>query len=1164
MKTNLRHQYRLSKNNPFRGEEWVLFANPGNPDDDDKSGPEGEAPASPDDASTPGNPGGSGGPKDPNTGAEGGDQEDQGPQLPRGEKFEGLAYDLSGLVPGSGGSSGGKNTEQEKQRWETQSSWISMLADYNGYQNQINAWLEKIKEIEDPKYVAEDPNFQNKARQQATAMLEDMRKMGIPLSEKTLRQIKKNIKEGDASLREKMVSFYQAGIKRLIEERNIRLEEILKFMIEDMKIRLVELREKWENDPPEGYEGSASAWHGYCTELYDALEARQEMDLKNLMSQEATFPNGGDDAAKAYKEAKDWWYNVCHLEDAYEDFKDQKNKEHSIPKLRDQFQNLENHIKQKLTPEVEKAYEERVDESIKELDEIIGILEKKIPSLKMEEKELRESELFSLKTARKSLEEKKGIKKQLEKALYSDETKFTAEKTIFQKDFPAGFKGQIDFLEEAIVSGKQRPGMEDERRALLRTLSESMAKLERAVDTVEIETDVHLVQTLQNLRNAKITLQNQEGKRKDEIIWVNPFETFGHLWHSIQETVKGNVETEARRGAGYFQKQATQFLESMPNPVGIPGGQVLQSLKELSSNGQQEAEHAEHGRVGDIEKGYKGFNTEHLLHIASETNVRWEFKACLNILAERGRINWYSDWMFKQLNRWQNTVQLPEDPEWHMQHITASEDMMRRAFNYIFRVTDDYKDLRNKNNSAYESKKKEFTSGFAKVAAEPGGLKREADKEFNKFITDHHAGIHFSTADPIKYEAVIQYAIEQGKMGGEDRLHYINKGIAEGFLPFDRGAELVSLCNTYPPVDLYDDATARSGRPTMTDYKEWASYDPVSNIYWMHDHVFYNKKVKERLVKTVLQGASRIDHDDAPMVAGYFDAAGMEKMLKANGSGGYGLPITGLQSFSEGHQFWLDMFAERNDKLPREEASTEITRFASMFIRYEAILKGRMKKGAGSDYYRLDEETGKSKSRTAGAYEDLFGHGAVTMNERIEGVKKYLWHLDYNKEIPFIKRLTSGYYSNVDQMKNDASLLNKNANGAIWGKEEPKTIDEAFEKINDYIRYVTEAHPDNVAHMVAQLKAEHKANEEKIKAKREKAKKDGSTTWQEIKTLSERLAEARHKQEAIRHEAKDLAKGIKPDPNAHGAHGEEHGAHHRAANNNWYYDESRQETRRAA
>ena len=1064
---------------------------------------------------------------------------------------------------------------------EFETHWISRLGDFNGVQNEIEYYVEQKKRLTDENFIQDSPDFKEEYRKVYQKMTETIYKGGLKdhLPESTINDIKK---KADAEARAKAKEAYlnknkkdntfsrrdiakniDAILAALMEERKKMFKELMEYMIDNLKRRLIYLIEKWQTQPPAGYEDVQEAWIEYCIDLLETLEKNNYQNFDEVFDLNSTsFP----EMDEGFKLAKDWWYSVSLFEDTYTDFQN-ADPELSKETLYAQFHDLEKKAQEKLTDKKVQEYEEKLDAVTNKIDELIPLLEAKLKdkTLNAEERNTRKSEIAAMKGAKAKLLDKRNIKAQVFDTLYSDEilTDKYFSRSGQQIPIRKGLKHQLEFFEQAPLSSQ-------ERRLLMRSMSDGMKEMHNAFNNIEAEAGVQFVQTLETLRVYRETLDGVNGPVSNEIIWINPFEAWGHVWHSVTTTIKGNVETEAKRGAGYLQKQGTKWMENVPNPT---NNQIIKSFKEFSANGEQEAEHAEHGRVHDIQKGYEGFNTEHLLHIASITDDRWEFKACLNLLADRGRINWYDDWIYSQLNKWQKTVQLPTDPNWHRTYITSSEDMLRQAFVYIYRVTDDYKNLKNKNTGSWESKKGEFQKGLGLLAAEPGGLKKEADKLLAKFESDHHAGIHFSKADPIKYEAIIHYAIEQGKMQGEDRMYYINHGIASGFLPFDRGAELTKLNNTYPPVDRYDSNTDRGDRPSIFDVKEWACHDKVTNIYDVFETLSDNTSANQRANKTISQGANRVDHDDAPMLSGHIDAETLQGLLSKNGQGGYGLPATGLNSLVVGHELWMDMYAHRYSQKKKEFNDTQLTRFVTMFMRFDGITSRQMY-GNQTTFWRLDQSAETTPPRAVNSYNALFGHETMrgsegkrnSITDYMDSVKEYLQILDFDPEFNLITKLNKKQLRSEDSIR---SFINgfKDKYGdqeaaRIFGepplngaKDSQEMVNKLYEVvIPNYMKYINEKRADRVQEMVNRINADHR--------KAWNLQKGAGET-----TLEERLAQVSAKQKAVRAEAYGQAQrkyGEKPaghghDDHGHGGHGdhgeeEGHGAHHRtAANNNWHF-----------
>lgn len=1047
-----------------------------------------------------------------------------------------------------------KDTPELEIHGEFETHWISKLGDYNGVQNQIDHFVQQKKRLSDDKFIKDSPDFKAEFKKVYQEMLAAIQKGPIKISPETLRRIQENAKQEvtenyKAAKRAPLIKAIDEVIESLIEERRKQFLELMEYMLDNLKRRIIFLIEKWQVAPPLGYEDVQEEWIEYCVELLETLD---KTDFSTLDLSKPDFP----EMDKHFALAKDWWYSVSLFEDTYKDFNQAGKQELSRETLQAQFSDLEKNAQEKLTDKKVHDYQSKLDAVTAEIDKLLPELEAKSKdkSLDKAERELRASEIFTLKNAKQTLLEKRDIKTLVNDTLYSEEvlTDKAFSRSGVKLEIKKGLKHQLDFFNSAPLNSQ-------ERRLLMRSMNDGMKEMKQAFDNIEVEANVQFVETLNKLRLYRESLTFTEGPVTQEVIWINPFEAWGHVWHSVTTTIKGNVETEAKRGAGYLQKQGTKWMEKVPNPT---NNQVIKSFKEFSANGEQEAEHAEHGRVGDIQKGYEGFNTEHLYHLAAETSDRWEFKACLNLLADRGRVNWYDPWIYTQLNRWQKTVKLPTDPNWHRTYITASDDMLRQAFIYIYRVTDDFKNLKNKNTSSWESKKGEFKKGLGLLAAEPGGLKREADKLLDKFKDDHHNHIHFSKADPIKYEAIIEYAIEQGKMNGEDRMYYINHGIAEGFLPFDRGAELTKLNNTYPPVDRYDSGSARGDRPTIFDVKEWACHDKVTNMYDVFETLSDNAATNQRANKTISQGQNRVDHDDAPMLAGHIDAETMQRILSANGQGGYGLPATGLQSLVVGHELWLDMYAHRFSQKKKEFNDAQLTRFVTMVMRFDGITSRQMYANQ-TTFWRLDESVASSEEpRTVGLYKQLFGHetlrgdGSNKIKDYIGSVKGYLELLDFDSDFALIKKLNNKELKTTDSIKDFISgfrtKYNDEITDKIFGKPPVDNIDKMYEVvIPAYIKYITEKETQRVQTMVDAINNDHKKVWDAQDEARRKAEHDNRAPTDSEISFRHRMEQVEKRKAAVRAEAFSVAQGHDTSHDEHhdDHHGDEEGGgghgHHR-------------------
>jgi len=396
--------------------------------------------------------------------------------------------------------------------------------------------------------------------------------------------------------------------------------------------------------------------------------------------------------------------------------------------------------------------------------------------------------------------------------------------------------------------------------------------------------------------------------------------------------------------------------------------------------------------------------------------------------------------------------------------------MMRQAYIYIYRDSEGFKSMKNSNASSYESKMGEYSKTWGGIAAEPGALVNEAERIIAQYEADHHAGKHFSSADPIKFESIIRYSIDQGKMKAEDRMRLMERGLASGLLPFDRGVNSTDKNNTYPPLDWFDWGTSRGQKPTIDDVKELDAYakDPVTWYYYMHKDIMYNEGVYQRLDKTLTQGSHRVDHDDAMMLAGYITAGTVKDMLTQKTAGGYGMPKTGLLSLATGNEFWLDMYSELYGGRDQKTNDLEIARFGAQFLMYEGILNRRTLKA--NNMFRLDSDAEK-KPRSAGGYAKVFGRDPDATNAQLlTGVGDYLKMLDFDTDSPLIRKMLNGEIrDDTDALKICQELEEKYG---IWKGSPPQNLNDLYERIGPYFEYAVKD-PTRLSAMVQRIKEGH-------------------------------------------------------------------------------------------
>ena len=213
-----------------------------------------------------------------------------------------------------------------------------------------------------------------------------------------------------------------------------------------------------------------------------------------------------------------------------------------------------------------------------------------------------------------------------------------------------------------------------------------------------------------------------------------------------------------------------------------------------------------------------------------------------------------------------------------------------------------------------------------------GGL----SKHIKGLLTAYKEQGEAAKVDPMEYEKIVDYAIENGKMGAEEKLYYLIQGIGCGLLSPDRGSALNSkYINNYPVIDVFGSGTSRGKKPNLKDVREYAAYNWDENepgaafTNWFHSYAMRLERVHQRVDKVVTQGVGQ-DHDDATALLAYLNDTTTEEMLRKQATG-YSMPLTGIQNMTVALSHWVDTAAYNEyDKYP--EKRKDLIRFCG-FIR---------------------------------------------------------------------------------------------------------------------------------------------------------------------------------------------------------------------------------------
>ena len=387
---------------------------------------------------------------------------------------------------------------------------------------------------------------------------------------------------------------------------------------------------------------------------------------------------------------------------------------------------------------------------------------------------------------------------------------------------------------------------------------------------------------------------------------------------------------------------------------------------------QRIKEAAEHEEVNHFKEAMEHWGIFHIQHRLHETGNKDEFKACMEVLTEKGQMNWDDIKFWTNLNKilamhgsGSLAVPIPAngDPATMVSEIDqrTGRDFVKPGLDGLW-GEGTFNSWYQKNNSTYDSNAKSYYS----EGDELEGVEGEHGRRLKILLEKHKQGEY---VNPHEYEGLILHSIERGKSNMQVKIYYMIAGVAaenhEGrtILTFDRIAHINSALLTKFPLLEY--MTARAPRPdggvthrwTIDDYRKWLhmfdgddhmNCEPTAGVdHFMWKYVLPSDPTQNRINKA-LRNAQDLDHDD---MFAYLPPASEQVLMdacKAFSGQRKALTYEGYANAAPGFSQYFKSLAENDNRYKMVQA------FRS-YMRFESIMMTRYDKSAPG-YARLDRD----------------------------------------------------------------------------------------------------------------------------------------------------------------------------------------------------------------
>ena len=431
----------------------------------------------------------------------------------------------------------------------------------------------------------------------------------------------------------------------------------------------------------------------------------------------------------------------------------------------------------------------------------------------------------------------------------------------------------------------------------------------------------------------------------------------------IIQVAKTFKESLARRHGTKSRRRGAEVGKHLPGRFGMEF--------------ERDAQAAENDEVNQYKEAMAQWGIWQIRDTLHKAADRFQIKACIITLVEKGQMRWDDPKFWDSLNR-HIPSHLYVTPERAKRKELTTEDLLEPALDSLYGESQ-FTDWHKQNGDVFNSEKKKFT--FKGDQLEGGAKGMGLIQELQKLLRKHMEGEY---VNPQEFEGLIDFAIIKGKARVDDKLYYLIEGVCrrnfrgETILNLDRiGALDGEYLNHIPWLDFLVDkdyAKYKGGEPnpwTVEDFEKIAEYfdsapessDPakrwlpnknVVQFFWQVANTHHKTHVRNS--KGIRKGVD-IDHDDWHFVGANLSSEDANYLLDKQG-GAARITVQGLMNAYSGFQQQLKSYGKIDPKWVSQfgyqiPVGDRVKKLIAGYVTFDSILMKRHHK-SNDHYYRLD------------------------------------------------------------------------------------------------------------------------------------------------------------------------------------------------------------------
>ncbi len=424
-------------------------------------------------------------------------------------------------------------------------------------------------------------------------------------------------------------------------------------------------------------------------------------------------------------------------------------------------------------------------------------------------------------------------------------------------------------------------------------------------------------------------------------VGVQAVEDLGHMWKRRGEAVRARV--------------GEKFVDWIPAKVPYLG--------RLKGEFQRRGHQSDLDEVEHIKGALKDADAWTLLHHLHDERNADHLRAIIELLTEKGRMDWNDVGFWETLNDL-SQYRMPVEA---CKNDTVLRDMwLQKLITDIWADKDHFYNWRQSNDSGIESGRKKFNGLADQLSNVSGGLSGRMQSMLQLWCEKTHDGkeIHDvpSEINPHLYEELLYYAMRNGKCSMEQKMFYLVQGVRYNLLSLERlqylAGEGGGVLNRFPFIDYFykhnnsKSEIERISNRIQEGTKEKRFKEGRKTTIWFHLEVLRDENVRQRISKgTSKTNAEGLDHEDVPAVMSSADYALATELLGVISGSRFKLSPEGMKNAYVGFATRFKLLSrvatlqEKNKArfTPRDLA--ELSKSMLAYMHYDNIITDNGNKG---------------------------------------------------------------------------------------------------------------------------------------------------------------------------------------------------------------------------